>query len=185
MARKTSLREFQQAVAQRLRDLSASRSLASKLGFQVSGQNWLVSLTDVSEVIPVPAIMPVPMTEPWFRGVANVRGKLYSISDFSKFQGGSETSAGVERRVILVADRIIEGSGLLVNRMLGLRNPDQFTTEPLVETDATQPWVRARMRDASGNLWLEMDLQKLTSSLRFLEVGVYAHKEGTTIALAS
>ncbi len=185
MARKTSLREFQQAVAQRLRDLSASRSLASKLGFQVAGQNWLVSLTDVSEVIPVPAVMPVPMTEPWFRGVANVRGKLYSISDFSRFQGGADTPSGIERRVILVADRIIEGSGLLVSRMLGLRNPDQFTMEPLVEADAAQPWIRARMRDASGALWLDLEMAKLAGSLRFLEVGVRAQREGAPTALAS
>jgi twitching motility protein PilI len=185
MARKTSLREFQQAVAQRLRDLSASRSLASKLGFQVGDQNWLVSLTDVSEVIPVPAIMPVPMTEPWFRGVANVRGKLYSISDLSRFQGGLDTSSGIERRVILAAERIIEGSGLMVSRMLGLRNPDQFTAEPLQEVDAQHPWIRARLRDPSGTLWLDMDLTKLATSQRFLEVGVYAQKEGTTAAHAS
>ncbi|MBL8513401.1 MAG: chemotaxis protein CheW [Betaproteobacteria bacterium] len=185
MARKTSLREFQQAVAQRLRDLSASRSLASKLGFQVGSQNWLVSLTDVSEVIPVPAIMPVPMTEAWFRGVANVRGKLYAISDLSRFQGGADTPPGIERRVILSAERIIEGSGLLVSRMLGLRNPDQFTAEPLEEDDAHRPWIRARLRDAAGTLWLDMDLTKLAASQRFLEVGVYAQKEGATAARAS
>lgn len=185
MARKTSLREFQQAVAQRLRDLSASRSLASKLGFQVGNQNWMVSLTDVSEVIPVPAIMPVPMTEPWFRGVANVRGKLYSISDLSRFQGGVDTTSGVERRVILTTDRIIEGSGLLVSRMLGLRNPDQFSAEPLQDADAMQPWIRARMRDAAGTIWLEMDLTKLAASQRFLNVGIYAQSEGTALTHAS
>lgn len=38
MARRTSLREFQQSVAQRLRDLASRKSVASKLGFQVGSQ---------------------------------------------------------------------------------------------------------------------------------------------------
>lgn len=66
MARKTSLREFQQNVAQRIRDLASQKTAASKLGFQVGTENWLVTLSDVSEVIPVPNTVPVPMTCPWF-----------------------------------------------------------------------------------------------------------------------
>ena len=38
-------------------------------------------------MIPVPPITPVPLTRPWFRGVANVRGNLYSVVDFAAFVG--------------------------------------------------------------------------------------------------
>ena len=102
MARRTSLREFQQSVAQRLRDLASRKSVASKLGFQVGSQNWLVTLTDVSEVIPVPAVMPVPRTEDWFAGVANVRGKILkspppvpSTSIYSMTDGVVPTMCGM------------------------------------------------------------------------------------------
>ena len=54
----------------------------------MGGDNWFVALHQVSEVIPVPPTVPVPLTQPWFRGVANVRGNLYSMVDFSAFQGG-------------------------------------------------------------------------------------------------
>jgi twitching motility protein PilI len=184
MARKTSLREFQQNVAQRLRDLASRKTVQSKLGFQVGGQNWLVTLTDVSEVIPVPTIMPVPMTEPWFNGVANVRGKLYSINDFSRFCGSGETGPGMERRVILIAERIIEGSGLLVTRMLGLRNPENFTPQEGFAPDPAAPWVRARYLDAAGTAWLELDLTALSSSPRFLEAGRRPRQDSATTALA-
>lgn len=170
MARKTSLREFQQNVAQRIRDLASQRTVASKLGFQVGNENWLVALSDVSEVIPVPAAVTVPMTLPWFRGVANVRGKLYSLVDFAEFQGESAIGPGAERRVILISDRLIEGSGLLVNRMLGLRNPEQFTLEPHAEP-AGRPWVKARFRDSAGAQWNELDVAVLVADLKFLEVG--------------
>ena len=171
MARKTSLREFQQNVAQRLRELASRKTVASKLGFQVGTENWLVTLSDVSEVIPVPATIPVPMTLGWFRGVANIRGKLYSVADFSAFQGDAPIGPGMERRVILISERLIEGSGLMVNRMLGLRNPEHFTTETATDASADRPWVKARFRDQAGLLWHELDLPALAGNLRFLEVG--------------
>ena len=170
MARKTSLREFQQKFAERLRDLSSRKTVASKLGFQVGSDNWLVDLSDVSEVIPVPNFFEVPQTEAWFRGVSNVRGKLYSTIDFSAFQGGETINAGTERRVVLIHEKIIEGSGLLVSRMLGLRNPENFTDD--TGHDAAKPWIKARFRDQSSALWLELDLAALACETRFLEVGL-------------
>ena len=169
MARRTGLREFQLSVAERIRTASTRAALASKLGFQVGGDNWFVALHQVNEVIPVPPTVTVPLTHSWFRGVANVRGNLYGVLDFSAFQGGDVIPPGMERRVILVSDRLVGGSGLLVSRMLGLRNPEQFTaaTRP---ADAP-PWVAGAYTDAGGTRWLELDLTALVREQRFLEVG--------------
>ena len=169
MARRTGLREFQLAVAERLRTAGTRAALASRLGFQVGGENWFVALHQVSEVIPVPATVPVPRTHSWFRGVANVRGNLYSMIDFSAFQGGDPISPGMERRVILVSERLMAGSGLVVSRMLGLRNPEQFNA---AAKPANAPaWVAGAYTDAGGTRWLELDLPALTREQRFLEVG--------------
>ena len=169
MARRTGLREFQLSVAERLRTASTRAALSSKLGFQVAGDNWFVALHQVSEVIPVPQIVAVPLTRHWFRGVANVRGNLYGIADFAAFQGGDAIAPGMERRVILVSDRIVGGAGLLVSRMLGLRNPEQFT--PAQRTADAHPWVGAVYTDAGGSRSLELDLPALAREPRFLEVG--------------
>jgi len=169
MARRTGLREFQIAVAERLRTASTRTALASKLGFQVGADNWFVSLQQVSEVIPVPQSVPVPLTHSWFRGVANIRGNLYSMIDFSAFQGGDPISSGMERRVILINDRLLGGSGLLVSRMLGLRNPEQFNVA--VKPADAPPWVGGAFTDAGGTRWLELDLPALVREQRFLEVG--------------
>lgn len=170
MARRSGLREYQLSVAERLRTASTRAALASRLGFQVAGRNWFVSLLQVSEVIPVPASVAVPLTQPWYRGVANVRGNLYSIVDLSAFQGGVPTGGGTERRVILVADKLVGGAGLLVSRMLGLRNPDQFTAAER-PADAF-PWQGAVFTDAAGATWQELDLPALAKERRFLEVGI-------------
>ena len=45
MGRRTGLREFQLSVAERLRTAATSQTaVASKLGFQVGGENWFVAL---------------------------------------------------------------------------------------------------------------------------------------------
>jgi len=169
LARRTGLREFQISVAERLRTAATRATLSSKLGFEVARANWFVSLHQVSEVIPLPTLVPVPITQPWFRGVANVRGNLYSIVDFSAFQGGEPAAVGTERRVILVSDKLVGGAGILVSRMLGLRNPEHFIAG---ERPPDAPaWLGAVFRDAAGATWHELDLARLAKERRFLEVG--------------
>ena len=169
MARRTGLREFQMAVAERIRTASSRAALSSKLGFKVGAENWFVALNQVNEVIPVPATVAVPLTHSWFRGVANIRGNLYSMIDFSAYQGGDSIASGMERRVILISDRLVGGAGLLVSRMLGLRSPEQFSVAPR-PTDAPA-WVGGVFTDAGGTRWLELDLPALVREQRFLEVG--------------
>jgi Chemotaxis signal transduction protein len=124
MARRTGLREFQLSVAERIRTAASRTALSSKLGFQVGAENWFVSLSQVNEVIPVPPIVAVPLTHSWFRGVANVRGNLYSVLDFSAFKGGDATPAGGERRVILVSDRLVGGAGCWSRACWGFATPN-------------------------------------------------------------
>jgi twitching motility protein PilI len=169
MARRTGLREFQLSVAERLRTAATRAALSSKLGFQVGGDNWFVALHQVSEVIPVPPTVAVPLTHSWFRGVANVRGNLYGVIDFSAFQGADAITPGMERRVILISDRLVGGSGLLVSRMLGLRNPEQFA--PAARPADAPAWVGGVFADAGGTRWMELDLPALVREPRFLEVG--------------
>jgi len=169
VARRTGLREFQIAVAERLRTASTRTAVASRLGFQVGGESWFVALHQVSEVIPVPSMVPVPRTHSWFRGVSNVRGNLYSIVDFAAYQGRDPIASGMERRVILVSDRLVAGAGLMVSRMLGLRNPEQFNAA--ARPAGAPPWVAAAYTDSGGTRWLELDLPVLAREQRFLEVG--------------
>ncbi len=146
MARRTGLREFQLSVAERIRTASTRAALSSKLGFQVGSENWFCSLQQVNEVIPVPATIVVPLTHSWFRGVSNVRGNPASVIDFAAFQGGDVTTAGVERRVILISDRLMGGAGLLVSRMLGLRSPEQFTAAASAPPTRAPGWAAVYLR---------------------------------------
>src|ERR1700687_1393810 len=115
MATRPSLRDYQRELAGRLQSAASGRA-ASKLGVQVGAEAWLVDLADAGEVIPVPPVTPVPLTKSWFRGVANIRGKLYGVVDFPAFLGGAPVMPGEQTRLLLLGDRFRMGSALLVDR---------------------------------------------------------------------
>jgi twitching motility protein PilI len=170
VAAKTSLRDYQRELAARLQSADAGR-VVSKLGLQAGGERWLVDLTDAGEVIPVPAITPVPLTRPWFKGVASIRGNLVSVVDFAAFVGGGATAPGEQARLLLFSERFRLGSALLVERSLGLRNPEQL--RPSSAGDAAHgPWIKAEYDDAQGAHWRELDVAQLVQDAEFLGVGV-------------
>ena len=164
-----SLRDYQLALSERLQSAAAGVRVASKLGLRVRGEEWLVDLTDAGEVIPVPPISAVPLSRPWFRGVANVRGNLYSVSDFAVLLGAEPVVVTEHARLLLLADRFRVGAGLLVERAMGLRNVDDL--KPV--TDRSHPrWVRSQYTDKEGRLWKELDIPALIQDEAFLEVSL-------------
>ena len=167
MAERLSLRDYQRALAARLREAGSQRT-AFKLGLQVEGEDWLVDLADAGEVIPVPAITPVPLTRPWFKGVTNIRGNLYSVVDFPAFVGRAATPLGEETRLLLISEHYRTGAALLVTRSLGLRNPGLMHAR--VPKGPRSPWARAEYGDAEGRTWKELDIARLVQHPDFLGV---------------
>jgi twitching motility protein PilI len=168
VAKQISLREFQQGLAQRLREAQAEAVPTSRLGVQAGNGNWLLKLDDAGEMLPLPEISSVPLTKPWYMGLANIRGVLSSVVDFAAFAGGEVTSRTPECRLLLIAERFQSFSGLVISRILGLRNVQ--TMEPVLEA-ANRPWIAGAFRDDEGRLWHELDVGALVAHEDFLHVG--------------
>ncbi|MBF1164835.1 MAG: chemotaxis protein CheW, partial [Dechloromonas agitata] len=62
MARKTSLRDFQEYLAARLSQAAMGQGAASWLGVEAGGEAWLVDLSDGGEVVQTTQLTPVPLT---------------------------------------------------------------------------------------------------------------------------
>ena len=103
----------------------------SRLGMQLNEEYWLLDLTDVAEVIPIPELLRVPLTKPWYAGVANIRGNLISVIDFAAFQGASAVPRDDKARLILVGEKHRINSGLIFSRVVGLRQFERFDREEL------------------------------------------------------
>jgi twitching motility protein PilI len=168
MAARISLRDYQRELAARLQS-AGSRHAASKLGLQVGVEAWLVDLAEAGEVVPVPPITPVPLARPWFRGVANIRGNLYGVVDFAVFLGGTAAAASEQARLLLISERFRMGCALLVDRSLGLRNPDEL--RPLALQAPRAAWLRAEYGDAQGARWKELNVAQLVQQPEFLAAG--------------
>ena len=166
MAARTSLKDYQRELAERFKSAQAGGVL-SMLGVQIDDEAWLVDLREAGEVIPVPPITTLPLTRPWFKGLANIRGNLYSVVDFPAFLQRRPVVIGDQARLLLFGERFRLGAALLVDRALGLRNPAQFERKQA----APRPWARAHYADAEGRLWKELDLAALAQHPDFLGVG--------------
>lgn len=172
MAKRISLREFQQNLSMKLASLHRGDSVRSMLGIQSGAGDeslWLIDLADSGEVIPLEALVEVPLTRPWFSGMTNVRGVLYSVVDFSAFRGGDTTPRNTDARLLLIGARHGINAALLVSRTLGLRASDDLVPDP--EPDLAAPeWGQARYTDSQGRRWRKLHVPTLLAASSFLEV---------------
>ena len=174
MANNFSLRTFQESLAQRLREASAGPAPTSRLGVQSGGDFWLLRLEEVGEILPLADVVdrmaPVPLTQPWYLGLANVRGNLVGVVDLSLFTSGAPASWTTASRLVLVAGRLQAHCALLVDRMIGLRNLERL--QPMeVASGNTVPWQGAGLRDSNGQAWRELDIAALVADENFLHAG--------------
>jgi len=174
MATKISLRQFQQDLAQRISAARTEGGGSSRLGVQCGARFWLIGLEDAGEILPVPDLLPVPLTKPWFLGVANIRGSLFSVVDFSAFSGGEPTARSTDNRLVLAGGRLGINAALLVGRMHGLRNP----SGEVEAMEANAPaWAGRRWKEAAGasrgeeRIWQELQFERLVEDSQFLNVG--------------
>ena len=166
MAQKTSLQDYQQQIAQRLRDAGQAAAASTHMSVLSGEQWWLVDLYDAAEVIPVPQITAVQLTRPWFLGLANVRGTLVGVIDFAQLRGEAATPLSAETRLLVLSTRHRVNAELLVVRTGGLMN----VTRMLRAAAPGAAWAGAAYEDRDGRVWWELDAGALVSDPRFLQI---------------
>ena len=159
---------------------------AGQLGVVIGGTRWLFDLQQAGEIVAVGALTTVPLTQPWFLGLTNIRGNLISVVDFAHFQGNPPTTIDKQCRIIAFAPSLGFNGGLLVSRVLGLRNIDDMQAQAGDATDqgtadiepGRQPGATGdrrvrpqRYTDRDRDVWQVLDLAAITRNPRFLQVG--------------
>ncbi len=169
MAQTSNLREFQEAILSKLKDAASQvgGESSSRLGVTVGDKRFLINLQDVKEVLPVPPMQLVPFTQPWFLGVANVRGNLYSISDLAQFIGMPPTPKSANNRILLLSTESTAQVALLVDSLIGLRSVQGMQVQS-VEGEADFFSMNV-YKDAEGGDWLELDVEGLVQNKRFVQ----------------
>jgi len=110
------------------------------VGYRVGTRRLASEFGEVREILTVPQITPVPGTQPWMLGVANVRGALLPIVDMKQFLEGERTVLHESLRVLLV--RQPGGDvAVLVDELFGQRS---FVEEQMLSDEEREPLAQGR-----------------------------------------
>lgn len=172
MAKRIDLRAYQESIASRLAAAQAGAGAPALLGFEAGSTRWLIDLPAAGEVLPLPALSPVPLTQPWFAGLANVHGELQAVVDFSVFCGGPATPQGGAARLLRVGTRHGSNTALLVARIHGLKRSDTLFAAAAEEAGAAAGWRGATFTDTQGERWTRLELDPLFADPAFLDAAL-------------
>jgi twitching motility protein PilI len=172
-----TLRDFQQTQAENVPHAGTEVPAQSLLGFESGGEHWLVDLADAGEVLPVPTLAEVPLTKPWFRGIANIRGTLYSVTDLAAFHGLDPTLIKTQTRLLLAGthsgNHLGSNIALLMSNTQGLKAPATLeAVESVASAGAApaHPWRGECYRDSEGRTWTHLLLPALLGASEFLDI---------------
>ncbi|HEX7635160.1 MAG TPA: chemotaxis protein CheW [Noviherbaspirillum sp.] len=169
-SRRIRLREFQAQLVERMQAVSSgAQTQASQLGVMIGQSRWLLNLQEAGEIASVGAITPVPLTQDWYLGLTNIRGNLISVIDLARFRGMPLTPVDKESRIVAFAPALGFNSGLLVSRVMGLRNVREMQLLPQVDSVT---WASQRYADREDQVWTELNLSLIVQDPQFLHVGL-------------
>jgi twitching motility protein PilI len=171
-ARRARLRDFQTHLVDRMHAArSGADAHVNQLAVVIGGGRFLLDLTQAGEITTVGAVTRVPLTADWFLGLSNLRGNLITVIDLARFQGQDATIIEKDSRIVAFAPALGFNCGLLVSRVLGLRNVDGMTLKNPAAVADNRPWLARHFVDQEAQDWTELDLSLITQDSRFLHVG--------------
>jgi twitching motility protein PilI len=144
----------------------------SGIAFRLGRNKLVAPMDDVIEILDVPAFSIVPLTRPWVRGIANVRGSLLPVIDLNCYLG-NELPKVTNKTRVLVIDFNGVYSGLVVDEVLGLK---YFLEEELTDGDPDvdekfRPWLQSSFC-RNDEIWGVFSLLSLVDSPMFLQAAV-------------
>jgi len=175
MANREALRELQSRLAGRLQAARTEGVAAAWLAVESGGRKYLFPLSQSGEIFPWVSAQPVPYTQVWFLGVANLRGGLYGVVDLASFVEGNSPAprtetARTEARLVVLNAQLDINCALLIDRLAGLRNMEAFTASS-APPEGAPGYFGSTYTDAQGVLWQEINLQALSQQPYFLSIG--------------
>jgi twitching motility protein PilI len=174
MANKQALRDLQTRLAERMQAARTQPRGQSWLAVECRGLGLLLPLEQAGEIFAVVPLLPVAHTQPWFAGVANLRGGLHGVVDLARFLGLSEGPAEAggreQARLVALGASLGLNSALLVDRLAGLRASEQLRPEADDAAGTRPAFASSRWLDADGRRWQALDLGALAKDVRFLSI---------------
>ncbi|HRD64589.1 MAG TPA: chemotaxis protein CheW [Candidatus Competibacter sp.] len=166
------LSKLDQRVRERAPTVEASAQLSEirgQLAARLGSWNLLFSMDDVAEIIPIPRnITRVPGVKRWLLGIANLRGRVISVSDLRDFVTDRPTVQSPGSQIVIF--RVNEWDyGLLVDEIIGMRHFGPQHRLPSL--DAVEESLRLYVVEAfwsDNQCWMVFNTRKLLAEPKFL-----------------
>jgi len=180
MAKRQSLKELQERLAQRLTVAKTEAVTATWLAVEADGRRYLLPLVQSGEIFSWAPIQRVPYTKSWYAGVASLRGGLHGVIELARLVAGlagEPPAAGTapaervtsESRLVSLHAALGVNAVIWIDRLLGLRNPSMFSAVGASPEGAPAYFTRSLL-DSQGLSWQELDLQALVAEPEFLAI---------------
>jgi len=166
------MREFQANLTARLREARSGDPGYGRLAVRVVDCDCLLHLPEAGEILSVPIITSVPLAQPWFMGIASVRGRIFSVIDLGRYMERGATRLDKDCRLILLGESLGFNAGLVVSAVLGLRSVKDMISESGAANAERPDWMNTPCTEQDGHRWLPLELGRLTREERFLHAGI-------------
>ncbi len=142
------------------------------VGFRIAGNDYLVNLKEVAEILSIPQHTRVPGAKSWVKGLANVRGTLIPIMDLHGFLG-RKAPASLRRQRLLVVNYSGVHCGVIVDEVLGLNHyeDENWVKEVEIADDAMGPFLNGGFYN-DDKLWNVFSLFTLAETPAFRQVAL-------------
>jgi len=149
-----------------------THSLWDGIGFRIGDIDMVAPLTQVNEILHYPRLTLVPGTQPWVKGLANIRGTLLPIMDLQGYLGQTPIQLSALSRVLVIQQGDLS-TGLLVDEVMGLRHfdPDSRVTRIRKMNPEVKAYIRGAFKQ-DEKTWHLFDMSALTDNPHFYKVAV-------------
>lgn len=139
--------------------------------YRVADTLFATSISEVSEILPLTKITPVPFTKPWISGVANIRGDVYVVTDFSHFL--FEKKHAVSKKNKLVVLKGGSHSALVVDEVIGMTDIRQEEiNDDIGDIDSNIQQLVDGVVSKDGDSFYVLGVKNLLAEAKFLHAAV-------------
>jgi chemotaxis signal transduction protein len=187
------LQAFQARIAQKIADAQSSTQQAqSMLAVQIGAYGVLIPLSDMSNLLAMPELSPVPLAKQWLKGLAVVRAEVLTVLDLAyclnaylidniadwalivpvKDSISSPSSPAVQaaQAKLLVLSALVQNQlAVTVDKVVGIIAKDTLTIHSSNHV-ADGVVLRQLMMDVNGAVFIELSLAELLKSTSFLKL---------------
>jgi twitching motility protein PilI len=136
------------------------------VGYRIGSHRLVSSFEEIIEILPLPALTPVPGAQSWMLGVTNVRGSLLPVVDLRLFLEGQRSIVHDNHRMLVVR----QGGGhvaVLIDQLFGQRIFNDTHRTDATDSDGRFGHFIARAFRLGEEVWNVFDMHLLTRTPEF------------------